>query len=110
MGNPREICHGSMVRRIDWRCQKQGGAGPGGGRSHERRATEITVALAVIYFLCRATVEARYMTEQFPDAYPMYKCSTKILLPSIFDSGQSRLVRKEEACNSADGWRQWRRS
>jgi protein-S-isoprenylcysteine O-methyltransferase Ste14 len=44
----------------------------------------IAVALAGIYFLYSATVEERYLTEQFPDAYPVYKCSTKMLVPYVF--------------------------
>jgi protein-S-isoprenylcysteine O-methyltransferase Ste14 len=44
----------------------------------------IAVALAGIYFLYSATVEERYMTEQFPDNYPVYKHSTKMLVPFIF--------------------------
>ena len=44
----------------------------------------IVVLLAGIYFLYSATVEERYLTEQFPDAYPGYKRSTKMLLPLIF--------------------------
>ena len=42
------------------------------------------VALAGIYFLYSATVEERYLTEQFPDDYPVYKRSTKMLVPFIF--------------------------
>jgi protein-S-isoprenylcysteine O-methyltransferase Ste14 len=42
------------------------------------------VALAGVYFLYSATVEERYMIEQFPDNYPVYKRSTKMLLPFIF--------------------------
>jgi protein-S-isoprenylcysteine O-methyltransferase Ste14 len=44
----------------------------------------IAVGLAGIYFVYSATVEERYLTEQFPDAYPVYKRSTKMLLPFIF--------------------------
>ena len=44
----------------------------------------IAVGLAGVYFLYSATVEERYLTEQFPDAYPAYKRSTKMLLPFIF--------------------------
>jgi protein-S-isoprenylcysteine O-methyltransferase Ste14 len=44
----------------------------------------IFVALAGTYFIYSATVEERYMTEQFPDAYPMYKRSTKMLVPFVF--------------------------
>ncbi|MGH9045451.1 MAG: methyltransferase family protein [Acidimicrobiales bacterium] len=42
------------------------------------------VVLAGIYFVYSATVEERYMTEQFPDVYPMYKRSTKMLVPFVF--------------------------
>ncbi len=41
------------------------------------------VGLAGIYFLYSATVEERYLTEQFPDTYPLYQCSTKMLVPFI---------------------------
>ena len=41
------------------------------------------VALAGVYFLYSARVEERYMNDQFPDAYPAYKRSTKMLLPLI---------------------------
>ena len=44
----------------------------------------IAVGLAGIYFLYSATVEERYLTEQLPDAYPVYKRSTKMLVPFIF--------------------------
>ena len=44
----------------------------------------IAVVLAGLYFVYSATVEERYLTEQFPDAYPAYKRSTKMLLPFIF--------------------------
>lgn len=44
----------------------------------------IVVALAGVYFIYSATVEERYLTKQFPDAYPGYKRSTKMLLPFIF--------------------------
>ena len=42
------------------------------------------VVLAGVYFLYSATVEERYLTEQFPDTYPAYKRSTKMLVPFIF--------------------------
>ena len=42
------------------------------------------VALAGIYFIYSATVEERYLTEQFPDDYPTYVRSTKMLVPFIF--------------------------
>jgi protein-S-isoprenylcysteine O-methyltransferase Ste14 len=44
----------------------------------------IAVALAGAYFIYSATVEERYMTEKFPDAYPAYRRSTKMLVPFIF--------------------------
>lgn len=44
----------------------------------------IAVALAGIYFVYSATVEERYLTNQFPDTYPPYKHETKMLLPFIF--------------------------
>ncbi len=44
----------------------------------------IAVGLAGIDFLYSATVEERYLTEQFPDTYPVYKRSTKMLVPFIF--------------------------
>jgi protein-S-isoprenylcysteine O-methyltransferase Ste14 len=42
------------------------------------------VALAGIYFLYSATVEERYLTQQFPDDYPAYSRSTKMLVPFVF--------------------------
>jgi protein-S-isoprenylcysteine O-methyltransferase Ste14 len=42
------------------------------------------VVLAGIYFLYSATVEERYLTKQFPDDSPVYKRSTKMLVPFIF--------------------------
>ena len=42
------------------------------------------VALAGIYFIYSATVEERYLTEQFPQSYPQYKRSTKMLVPFVF--------------------------
>ena len=44
----------------------------------------IVVALAGLYFVYSATVEERYLTEQFPESYPAYKQSTKMLVPFIF--------------------------
>jgi protein-S-isoprenylcysteine O-methyltransferase Ste14 len=41
------------------------------------------VILAGIYFLYSASVEERYLAEHFPDDYPEYKRSTKMLLPFI---------------------------
>ena len=36
------------------------------------------------YFVYSATNEERYMTQRFPDTYPDYKHSTKMLIPFIF--------------------------
>ncbi|HTX63027.1 MAG TPA: isoprenylcysteine carboxylmethyltransferase family protein [Acidimicrobiales bacterium] len=44
----------------------------------------IAVGLAGLYFVYSATAEERYMTAQFPEAYPRYKDSTKMLVPFIF--------------------------
>jgi protein-S-isoprenylcysteine O-methyltransferase Ste14 len=43
----------------------------------------VVVGLAGVYFLYSATVEERYLTEQFPDVYPRYKRSTKMLVPFV---------------------------
>jgi protein-S-isoprenylcysteine O-methyltransferase Ste14 len=43
----------------------------------------IAVALAGVYILYSAQIEERYLTEQFPDDYPDYKRSTKMLVPFI---------------------------
>ncbi len=43
----------------------------------------VAVVLAGVYFGYSATVEERYLTEQFPEAYPMYKRSTKMLVPFV---------------------------
>jgi protein-S-isoprenylcysteine O-methyltransferase Ste14 len=44
----------------------------------------IAVVLAGVYFLYSATVEERYLADQFPESYPAYKRSTKMLVPGIF--------------------------
>jgi protein-S-isoprenylcysteine O-methyltransferase Ste14 len=44
----------------------------------------IAIVLASVYFAYSATVEERYLTAQFPDAYPVYKRSTKMLVPFVF--------------------------
>jgi protein-S-isoprenylcysteine O-methyltransferase Ste14 len=41
------------------------------------------VVLVGAYFLYSAVHEERYMTEQFPDSYPDYKHSTKMLVPFL---------------------------
>jgi protein-S-isoprenylcysteine O-methyltransferase Ste14 len=43
----------------------------------------IAFALVGIYFVYSATVEERYLIEQFPDTYPNYRRSTKMLVPFI---------------------------
>ena len=43
----------------------------------------IAVALSAVYFVYSATVEERNLSEQFPDTYPAYKRSTKMLIPFI---------------------------
>jgi protein-S-isoprenylcysteine O-methyltransferase Ste14 len=43
----------------------------------------IAVALAGIYFVYSATIEEGNLTKQFPDAYPEYRRSTKMLVPFI---------------------------
>jgi protein-S-isoprenylcysteine O-methyltransferase Ste14 len=43
----------------------------------------IAAALAGVYFVYSATVEERYMNERFPDTYPEYKRSTKMLVPFV---------------------------
>ena len=40
--------------------------------------------LAGVYFIYAATVEERYLTEQFPDEYPAFNRSTKMLVPYVF--------------------------
>jgi protein-S-isoprenylcysteine O-methyltransferase Ste14 len=42
------------------------------------------VVLAGIYFLYSAAVEERYLAGEFPDTYPAYKRSTKMLVPYIY--------------------------
>ncbi|HSP09503.1 MAG TPA: isoprenylcysteine carboxylmethyltransferase family protein [Candidatus Dormibacteraeota bacterium] len=41
------------------------------------------IALAGIYFVYCATIEERNLTAQFPNAYPLYRRSTKMLVPFI---------------------------
>ncbi len=43
----------------------------------------VPAALAGIYFIYSATVEERFLAEQFPDAYSAYKRSTKMLVPFV---------------------------
>ena len=44
----------------------------------------IAVVLLGAYFVYSAVMEERYMAGLFPDAYPRYKQSTKMLIPFIF--------------------------
>ena len=44
----------------------------------------LPVALASLYFIYSATVEERYLGQEFPETYPAYKRSTKMLIPYIF--------------------------
>ena len=44
----------------------------------------IVLALAGVYFIYSATVEERNLTTQFPDTYPAYRRSSKMLVPFIF--------------------------
>jgi protein-S-isoprenylcysteine O-methyltransferase Ste14 len=44
----------------------------------------IAVGLAGVYFVYSATVEERNMTKQFPETYPAYQRSTKMLVPFVF--------------------------
>jgi protein-S-isoprenylcysteine O-methyltransferase Ste14 len=44
----------------------------------------IAVILLGAYFIYSAVMEERYMAGLFPDAYPRYKQSTKMLIPYIF--------------------------
>jgi protein-S-isoprenylcysteine O-methyltransferase Ste14 len=43
----------------------------------------IAVVVLGAYFIYSAVMEERYMTERFPDSYPDYKRSTKMLIPFI---------------------------
>jgi len=43
----------------------------------------VAVGLAAVYFLYAAVVEERFLTRQFPEAYPAYARSTKMLVPFV---------------------------
>jgi protein-S-isoprenylcysteine O-methyltransferase Ste14 len=43
----------------------------------------VAVALLGAYFIYSATQEEQYMTSRFPDTYPEYKQSTKMLIPFL---------------------------
>jgi protein-S-isoprenylcysteine O-methyltransferase Ste14 len=42
------------------------------------------VGLAAIYFIYSARVEERYLADAFPEAYPAYERTTKMLVPFVF--------------------------
>jgi protein-S-isoprenylcysteine O-methyltransferase Ste14 len=44
----------------------------------------IAAGLAGAYFVYSATVEERNLTEHFPDTYPAYRRTSKMLVPYIF--------------------------
>jgi protein-S-isoprenylcysteine O-methyltransferase Ste14 len=44
----------------------------------------VAVVLLGAYFVYSATAEERFMAGRFPDSYPQYKRSTKMLIPFIF--------------------------
>ena len=43
----------------------------------------IAVVLAGVYFVYSATVEERHMAKQFPETYPAYRRSTKMVVPFV---------------------------
>jgi protein-S-isoprenylcysteine O-methyltransferase Ste14 len=43
----------------------------------------VAVVLLGAYFIYSAVMEERYMAERFPDAYPRYKQSTRMLIPFV---------------------------
>jgi protein-S-isoprenylcysteine O-methyltransferase Ste14 len=44
----------------------------------------VALLLVGVYFTYSAIIEERYLTEQFADTYPVYRRSTKMLVPFIF--------------------------
>jgi protein-S-isoprenylcysteine O-methyltransferase Ste14 len=44
----------------------------------------VVFGLSAIYFVYAATVEEKFLTQQFPDDYPAYKRSSKMLVPYVF--------------------------
>jgi protein-S-isoprenylcysteine O-methyltransferase Ste14 len=44
----------------------------------------VAVVLLAVYFVFSAVMEERFMVVHFPDLYPRYKRSTKMLIPFIF--------------------------
>jgi protein-S-isoprenylcysteine O-methyltransferase Ste14 len=43
----------------------------------------VVLLLPAVYFVYAATVEERYLAKQFPEDYPAYKRSTKMLVPFV---------------------------
>ena len=43
----------------------------------------VAVVLLGGYFIYSAVMEERYLAERFPDAYPRYKQSTRMLIPFV---------------------------
>ena len=43
----------------------------------------VAVVVLGAYFIYSATVEEHYLAERFPDSYPEYRASTKMLIPFI---------------------------
>jgi protein-S-isoprenylcysteine O-methyltransferase Ste14 len=44
----------------------------------------IVAAVVGGYFIFSATREERFLAAEFPDSYPAYKASTKMLIPFVF--------------------------
>jgi protein-S-isoprenylcysteine O-methyltransferase Ste14 len=44
----------------------------------------VPIGLAGVYFVYSARVEENYLAGEFPDTYPAYKRSTKMLVPFVF--------------------------
>jgi protein-S-isoprenylcysteine O-methyltransferase Ste14 len=44
----------------------------------------VAVVILGAYFVYSASMEERFMADRFPDSYPEYKRSTKMLIPFIF--------------------------
>ena len=44
----------------------------------------IAAGLIGAYFVYSAVMEERYMSDRFPEAYPAYRKSTKMLVPYVF--------------------------
>jgi protein-S-isoprenylcysteine O-methyltransferase Ste14 len=44
----------------------------------------VPTALCGCYFVYAAIVEERFLTKEFPDTYPQYKRSTRMLVPFVF--------------------------